>query len=150
MQNPPETSSSSNQPIQFLLWHPPLLYSIHQNDTQQPSVNALTQCLEDMLWVPRRCTDLSHSWPPWWMPQHKWNMVTAWPGVGSHGESCQIKCTNLHLYITSQPKVDIQTYLEPLTSTTNHISLHNEIRQRTDVVEFVRVVVYSDKNTRQW
>ena len=48
-------------------------YSTHQNDTQQPSVDALTQCFEDMPRVPGRCTNyliLDEC------PNHKWNMVT--------------------------------------------------------------------------
>jgi hypothetical protein len=56
----------------------------------------------------------------------------------------------LHLCIASRPEVDIRSSLEPLTSTSTHISLHEESGQRKDIVNFVRAVVYSDKNMRRW
>ena len=57
-QNPrPARTNQSNSFYGILL----RFYSTHQNDTQQHSVDALTQCLEDMLRVPGRCTNLSHS-----------------------------------------------------------------------------------------
>ena len=55
---------------------------------------------------------------------------------------------NLRLCITSRPEIDIRTSLEPLTS--NRISLHDQIGQKKDIVDYVKSVVYSDKNMRRW
>ena len=57
---------------------------------------------------------------------------------------------SLHLYVTSRPEIDIRTSLGSLTSTSNHISLHDQDGQRKDIADFVRAVVYSDKNMRRW
>jgi hypothetical protein len=57
---------------------------------------------------------------------------------------------NLHLCVTSRPEADIRTSLEPLTSTSNTISLHDESGQKKDIVEFVMSVVRTDKNMQKW
>ena len=57
---------------------------------------------------------------------------------------------NLHLCVTSRPEADIRTSLEPLTPTSNTISLHEESGQKKDIVEFVTSVVRTDKNIRRW
>ena len=57
---------------------------------------------------------------------------------------------SLHLCITSRPEIDIKNSLEPLTSTSNRISLQDESGQKKDIEEFVRAVVHSDKNMRRW
>jgi len=56
----------------------------------------------------------------------------------------------LHLCLTSRPEVDIQASLEPLTSPSNRISLHDQSGQKKDIVDFVRAIVYSDQNMRRW
>ena len=61
-----------------------------------------------------------------------------------------LKLPSLHLCITSQPEIDIRTSLEPLTSTSNRISLHDQSGQKKDIDEFIRGVVCSDKNMRRW
>jgi hypothetical protein len=57
---------------------------------------------------------------------------------------------NLRLCVTSRPETDIRTTLEPLTTTSNSISLHDERGQKKDIIDFVCSVVYSDKNMRRW
>jgi hypothetical protein len=61
-----------------------------------------------------------------------------------------LKLPNLHLCVTSRPEADIRTSLEPLTSTSNAISLHDESGQKKDIVEFLTSVVRTDKNMRRW
>ena len=61
-----------------------------------------------------------------------------------------LKLPNLHICVTSRPEADIRVSLEPLTSTSNTISLHNESGQRKDIVEFVTSVVRTDKNMQRW
>ena len=65
-----------------------------------------------------------------------------------------VSCTrnyvlSIHLP-TSRPETGIRTSLEPFTSASNSISLHDECGQKKDIVNFVGFVVYSDKNMRRW
>ena len=125
-------------------------YSIHEKGSQQPSIGALTKCLEDMI-------DASGDVPIYIIL----DAVDECPNTkGIPSSRRQVldlveKLVNqgyprLHLCITSRPEVDIQTSLEPLTSTSNRICLHDQIGQKKDIVEFVRGVVYSDENMRRW
>jgi hypothetical protein len=57
---------------------------------------------------------------------------------------------NLRLFVTSRPEVDIKNVLEPLTSTPNRISLHDEEGQKKDITDYVRSVVYSDRKMAKW
>ena len=61
-----------------------------------------------------------------------------------------LELPNLRLCVTSRPEVDIRNVLEPLTSTLNRISLHDEEGQRKDIAEYVRSVVYSDGKMMRW
>ena len=55
---------------------------------------------------------------------------------------------NLRLCVTSRPEVDIRASFEPLT--TMRISLHEQSGQKKDIEDYVRSVVYSDRNMRRW
>ena len=57
---------------------------------------------------------------------------------------------SLHLCATSRPEIDVRTSFEPLTSKYTCVSLHEQSGQRKDIDDFVRAVVYSDKNMRGW
>jgi len=55
---------------------------------------------------------------------------------------------NLRVCVTSRPEVDIRASLEPLT--TMCISIHDQIGQKKNIEDYVRSVVYSDRNMRRW
>ena len=55
-----------------------------------------------------------------------------------------LRLPNLRICITSRSEVDISEALNPLASQT--ISLHDELGQSKDIVNYVRSVVYSDAN----
>jgi hypothetical protein len=55
---------------------------------------------------------------------------------------------NLRLCITSRPEVDIRASLEPLAF--KCIALHDQSGQKKDIEDYVRSVVYSDRNMRRW
>ena len=57
---------------------------------------------------------------------------------------------NLHICITSRPEIDIKAALGPLAS--HSMSLHDEIGQKNDIVDYIRSVVYSDADTmmKRW
>jgi hypothetical protein len=63
--------------------------------------------------------------------------------VGSH-------LSNLRLCVTSRPEIDIRSVLEPLTSPTNRISLHDQDGQKKDITDYVRSVVHSDRKMIKW
>jgi hypothetical protein len=125
-------------------------HSAHRDGKQQPSISELTQCLEDMLKVPGElpiyfiidaideCPNTSG------MPSSRDQVLTLLERFVA------LKLQNLHLCVTSRPEADIRTCLEPLTSTSNAMSLHDESGQKKDIVEFVTSVVRSDRNMRRW
>jgi hypothetical protein len=125
-------------------------YSAHRDGKQQPSISALTRCLEDMLKVREElplyliidaideCPNTSG------MPSPRDQVLTLLERLVA------LELPNLHLCVTSRPEADIRTSLEPLTLTSNAISLHDESGQKKDIVEFVTSVVRSDKNMRRW
>ncbi|KAH9963684.1 hypothetical protein BJV74DRAFT_990889, partial [Russula compacta] len=122
-------------------------HSTHQSGSQQPSDRALTQCLEDILKAEGQAPiyliiDALDESPNIGMPSPRDKVLTLVERLVKLGLS------NLHLCVTSRPEVDIRTSLEPLTS--NRISLHDQTGQKEDIVEFVRSVLYSDKNMRRW
>jgi hypothetical protein len=63
-------------------------------------------------------------------------------------ELVDLKLPNVHLCVTSRPEIDIRTVLDPLTSL--KISLHDEIGQRDDILEYIKYVVRSDRRMRKW
>ena len=60
----------------------------------------------------------------------------------------KLNLPNLRLCITSRPEVDIRTSLESLSTT--RISLHDQSGQKRDIEDYVRSVVYSDRNMKRW
>ena len=63
-------------------------------------------------------------------------------------ELVDLKLPNVHLCVSSRPEMDIQMALEPLTSL--EISLHDEIGQKDDIIEYIKSVVRSDRCMRRW
>jgi hypothetical protein len=57
---------------------------------------------------------------------------------------------NLFMCITSRPEQDIQAVLNPLTSASSRVSLHEERGQREDISHYVRSFVDSDRTMRRW
>jgi hypothetical protein len=55
---------------------------------------------------------------------------------------------NVHLCVTSRPEIDIRAVLDPLTPL--KISLHNEIGQKEDILDYIKSVVRSDRRMRRW
>jgi hypothetical protein len=125
-------------------------YSVHQKGSQQPSIGALTNCLEDMI---KASGDV-----PIYLVLDAVDECPDTKGIPSSRRQVldlveklvKESTPRLHLCITSRPEVDIRTSLEPLASTANCICLHDQIGQRKDIIEFVRGVVYSDENMRRW
>jgi len=123
---------------------------MHEKGSQQPSIGALTKCLGDMI---NASGDV-----PIYLVLDAVDECPNTKGIPSSRRQVldlvekwvKQDPPRLHLCITSRPEVDIRAFLEPLTSTSNRICLHDQIGQKNDIVKFIRGVVYSDENMRRW
>ena len=125
-------------------------YSAHQRGSQQPSDSALLQCLKKMLEVQNEdpifvIVDALDECPDTFGVQSPREKVLALVE-----ELVGLNLPTLRLCITSRLNVDIQNVLEPLTSTSNRISLHDEDGQKKDIADYVSSVVFSDKKLISW
>jgi hypothetical protein len=124
-------------------------YSTHQHGSQQPSDSALIQCFKKMLEVSSEVlyviVDALDECPDTFGVRSPREKVLALVEelVGLH-------LPNLRLCITSRPDIDIRNVLEPLTSTSNRISLHDEDGQKKDIADYVSSVFNSDKKIMRW
>ena len=124
-------------------------YSAHRRGSQQPGDSALMQCLEKMLKVLEF---------PLYLIVDALDECPDTSGVHSSREKLLdlvedlvgLHLPNLRLCITSRSEVDIRNVLEPLTSTSHRISLHDEDGQKKDIAEYISSVVYSDKKIMRW
>jgi len=126
------------------------LYTAYHRGSQQPSDSVLTQCLRDILeaagQVPTYViVDALDECPDTSGIQSSREKV-----LGLVEELIGLCLPNLRLCITSRPEVDIRSALEPLTSTSNRISLHDEIGQKKDIVDYINSVVGSDRKMKRW
>ena len=82
------------------------------------------------------------------MPQLIWisdpTRASPRPSEGSR----RVSLPNPRLCVTSHPEIDIRTALGPLTS--RSVSLHNQIGQKKDIVDYVTSLVYSDARMQRW
>jgi len=125
-------------------------YSAHQRGSQKPGERELMQCLEKMFKVPRE--------EPIYVIADAVDECPDTSGLQSLREKvldlieklAGFHLSNLRLYITSRPEIDIRNVLEPLTSTTNRISLHDQDGQKKDIANYVRSVVLSDRKMMRW
>ena len=56
--------------------------------------------------------------------------------------------SNVRVCVTSRPEADIQATLTSFASHT--VSLHDETGQKKGISDFVRWIVYSDREMRRW
>ena len=124
------------------------LYSENSHGIRKPSISALKKCLKDMLSLPGQ--------GPIYIIVDALDECPNFPGRPSAREKVldlieelvDLELPNVHLCVASRPEIDIRMVLEPLT--TLKISLHDEIGQKRDIVEYIKSVVHSDKRMRKW
>jgi hypothetical protein len=124
------------------------LYSDNMNGTREPDIDSLKECLKDMLNLPGQgpiyvivdgldeCPNLSG------MPSAREEVLELIE------ELVNLKLPNVHLCVASRPEMDIRVVLDRLTSL--KISLHDESGQKEDIVQYIKSVVYSDRNMQKW
>ena len=124
------------------------LYSDHTNGKQKPDIDALKNCMTNMLRL---------SWqPPIYIIVDALNDCPNFPGKPSaRGEVLELikelvdlNLPNFHLCVASKPEMDIRNVLEPLTSLT--ICLHDESGQKQDIIEYIKYIVRSETELRRW
>ena len=126
------------------------LYTAHHRGSKQPSDSALTQCLRDILEVAGQVPtyiimDALDECPDNYGTQSSREKVLDL--VEDLVESCP---PNLRLCITSRPEVDIRNVLDPLTSPSDRISLHDESGQKKDIDDYINSIVHSDRKMKKW
>jgi hypothetical protein len=126
------------------------LFSEHQRGSKQPSDSTLKQYLEKMLKSSRNfplyvVVDALDECPDTSGLQSSREKVLA-----LIQELVGLNLPNLRLCITSRPEVDIRNVLEPLTTTSGRVSLHEEDGQKEDIADYIRFIVYSDKKIMRW
>ena len=126
------------------------LYSKYDAGSRQPSKDAVTGCLENILKIGEQppiyliidavdeCPDTSSS-----------DLVSPRDRVLELVEKLiALHLPNLRLCVTSRPEADIRASLEFLVS--HSMSLHDQSGQRDDICKYVGSVVHSDRNMRKW
>ena len=124
------------------------LYSDGGRGMRKPDVGALKKCLVDMLSLPRQgqiyviidALDECPNSPG--MPSSREDVLEFVE------EIVNLKLPNVNLCVASRPEMDIRLMLEPLTAL--KISLHEEIGQKEDIIEYINFIVRSDRSLRRW
>jgi len=126
------------------------LYTTCREGSQQPSEVALAKCLKSMLELPGQV--------PIFVILDALDECPSTTGTPSAREKVldfveglvQLNNPNLYMCITSRPEQDIQAILNPLTSVSSRVSLHEESGQREDINNYIRSFVHSDRTMRRW
>ena len=126
------------------------LYTKCRNGSDQPGNAALTKCLWNMLELPGQVPifiilDALDECPSTTETPSARDKVLDFleDVVGS-------KNSNLYICITSRPEQDIKTVLNPLTSRSRRVSLHEEIGQKEDIRSYLYSFVHTDRAMRKW
>ena len=121
------------------------VYQAHKDGTQQPSDDTLKECLKQMLRLPGQrpifivldaldeCPD-SPGFPP---PRREVLQLVK--------ELVNLRLRGLYICATSRPEVDIRATLEPIAF--RSVSLHDEIGQKADIINYVRSMVDSSPSS---
>jgi len=126
------------------------LYKTCHDGSEQPSDAALVKCLETILDLPGQLPifiiiDALDECPSnIGTPSAREEVLDFVENVVGSNHP------NLFLCITSRPEQDIQTVLNPLTSATYRVSLHEEAGQWEDINSYVQSFVRKDRAMRRW
>ncbi|KAH9985052.1 hypothetical protein BJV74DRAFT_580313 [Russula compacta] len=130
-----------------------VLHELHttcRDGSERPSDTALAICLKTMLALPGQV--------PIFIIMDALDECPSNAGTPSAREEVldfvedlvEANLSNLFICVTSRPEQDIQTVLNPLTSPSFRVSLHEESGQREDINSYVRSFVEKDRSMRRW
>ena len=123
-------------------------YLDHDEGSQQPSDDALSHCLTEMLKIQGQPATyiiidaLDESPNVSGMPTARENVLQFLEDL------VDMQLPNVHICVSSRPEIDIQSILEPLAPF--RVSLHEESGQMSDISQYIKFVVHSDRNMRRW
>jgi hypothetical protein len=124
------------------------LYSEYDAGSRRPDDDALMDCLKNMLKIEGEPTvyitiDALDECP------NTCDVVSPRERVLELVEKLvDLHLLNVRICVTSRPEADIYTSLASLAS--HSISLHDQDGQKKDIADYVRSVVYSDRQMRRW
>jgi hypothetical protein len=124
------------------------LFSDHDRGSQQPSEDALMECLKDMLTLPGQgeiyiVVDALDECPNFsGYPSQREQVLRVIQ------ELVKLRLPHVHFCLMSRPEVDIRDVLEPLAD--HNVSLHEQAGQNRDISDYIKSVVYSDPKMRRW
>jgi hypothetical protein len=124
------------------------LFSDHIRGTRKPDIDALKECMTDMLNLPGQ--------GPIYIIVDALDECPNFPGTPSAREEVlelveelvSLELPDVHLCVASRPEMDIRVVLELLTSL--QVSLHDEIGQKEDIIKYINSIVCTDRNMRRW
>ena len=126
------------------------LYTTCEDGSEQPSEDALAQCVNEML-------ELLGQIPVYFIvdaldecPNDTGSPSPREKVLGFMGDLIKWKHANLYLCITCRPEQDIQSTLNPLTPPSHRVSLHEEGGQRQDINSYIRSFVHTNRSMRRW
>jgi len=123
-------------------------YSAHRNGAQSPGDDKLVRCLMDLLKRPQL--------RPVYLIIDALDECPSTSSLSSPREVLlsfledlvEAQLSNLRIFVTSRPEVDIKTILEPLAF--HSVSLHDENGQKTDIIKYIKSIVDTNKNMQNW
>ncbi|KAI0290864.1 hypothetical protein BC826DRAFT_516689 [Russula brevipes] len=126
------------------------LHAEYKSGAEYPSDAALTQCLKSMLDLPGQV--------PIYLIVDALDECPNNTGTPSAREKVldfvedlvQSRHSSLSICIASRPEQDINSILNPLTSPSTRVSLHEEDGQTEDINSFIRSFVRNDREMRRW
>ena len=124
------------------------LYSDNARGIRKPTISALRKCLTDMLSLPGQAPTYIIVDALDECPNSSGTPSAREEVLDLINELVDLKLPNVYLCVASRPEMDIRMALEPLTSL--RISLHEEVGQKEDIMEYIKSVVRSDRGMRRW
>ena len=130
-----------------------LLSQLHKkcrDGSEQPSVATLAQCLNTMLDIPDQISTYIIIDALDECPDNTGTPSAREKVLNFFEDLVQSNHSNLFICITSRPEQDINSALNPLTSSSRRISLHEEGGQLEDINSYVHSFVMTDRTMRRW
>lgn len=123
-------------------------YSDNASGTGKPDNGTLTRWVEDMLSFPGQgpiyiIIDAIDE-----CPHTHGTLSTRKEILGLIDELVNLKLPNVYFCVASRPEIDIRNAIEPLKPL--QISLHDEDGQKNDIIKYIKSIIYSDRNMRNW
>jgi hypothetical protein len=124
------------------------LYSDHAGGAEEPSEDALSECLVEMLEVTGQ--------PAMYIIIDALDECPNISGIQTAREQVlrflehliKLNLPNVHICLSSRLEIDIRNTLEPFAPL--RMSLHDENGQKEDISSYISAVVHSDQRMRRW